>query len=102
MYLSVANGGLNAFLLGLVNDLSWKFGTFANSMQNQLFRTKTSKGPVAIDLLSFNINRGRDHGIPTYASIYKYCNNGKTLTSWADLTSLMNSVRINQLASLYE
>ncbi len=88
--------------MGLVNDLSWKFGTFANGMQNHLFETKTSKGPVAIDLLSFNINRGRDHGIPTYASMYKYCKIGKTLTSWADLKGIMSGVRINQLASLYE
>ncbi len=74
--ISVQNGGLNSLLIGSLTDQAWRFGSFADFMQNHLFETNYTTsgvpGPtVAVDLLATNINRGRDHGIPSYATFLK-------------------------------
>jgi hypothetical protein len=56
--------GLNSIFLALVNDFAWKFGTFGNQLQNNLFQQFYPNGSTnSFDLLALNINRGRDHGI---------------------------------------
>ena len=53
--------GLNSVFLGILNDVAWKFGTFGFSLQNNLFQTNYANGSTSsIDLLAFNVNRGRD------------------------------------------
>jgi len=57
------NQGLNSIALGLVNDYAWKFGSFGNQLQNNLFQQFYANGSTSsYDLLALNINRGRDHG----------------------------------------
>ena len=52
---------------------SWTYGTFGGEMQNTLFKQYSAvyKQNVSIDLLAMNINRGRDHGMPSYAQAVK-------------------------------
>ena len=95
--------GLNSILIGLVNDLSWKFGSFDNQLQNNLFAILNSKGITesAVDLLATNINRGRDHGLPPYVNYVHNCFN-KSIHEFQDLKFLMNAASIKALQSVYE
>ena len=53
-----------------------------NDIKNYLYRTK--KEPVGSDLPAFNIQRGRDHGIPPYHVYLEFCFGFKAY-SWDDL-----------------
>ncbi len=94
--------GLNAIMLGTINDLAWKFGTFGMDLQNNLFQQTINNKTYAVDLLAFNINRGRDHGLQPYVKYVQKCLN-ITITDFAQLSPLlMNDFNAKQLASIYE
>ncbi|XP_037085631.1 LOW QUALITY PROTEIN: uncharacterized protein LOC119106138 [Pollicipes pollicipes] len=61
-------------------------------MNNELF---------GLDLIAINIQRGRDHGIPTYTTMLKACT-GFIVSSWGDPHGLIDSGTIDQLRSLYD
>lgn len=52
--------GLNSVFLGVLNDEAWKFGTFGYALQHNLFQSVVNGTPYALDLLAYNINRGRE------------------------------------------
>ncbi len=54
-----------------------------------------------IDLAAFNINRGRDHGIPSYINYVKKCSNS-IIKTFEDLTPIMDAININKLRSVYK
>jgi peroxidase len=94
--------GLNSIMLGTINDLAWKFGTFGMDLQNNLFQQQINGKSYAIDLLAFNINRGRDHGLQPYVKYVQKCLN-INITSFSQLSpTLINDFNAQQLASLYE
>ncbi len=94
--------GLNGIFLGILNNLAWKFGTYGNALQNNLFQTTYPNGTTyAIDLLAFNINRGRDHGLQTYVNYVKQCFK-VTINTFADLVPrFMNQQSVQQLQAVY-
>ena len=94
--------GLNGILLGILNDPAWRFGTYGTGLQNNLFQTTFPNGTTyAIDLLAFNINRGRDHGLQPYINYVKQCFN-ITINTFADLVpKFMNQQSIQQLQAVY-
>ncbi|XP_037084825.1 peroxidase-like [Pollicipes pollicipes] len=69
-----------------------------SSVHEQLFTTNFRFG---LDLIALNIQRGRDHAIPTYVTVLKACR-GDTVSSWGDFNRLMDSRAIDQLRSLYD
>jgi peroxidase len=89
--------------LGLLNDASSRFDTnLVNTLQNRLFEVTLSDGSViALDLAATNINRGRDHGIPTYNSIRERCGLARA-KSFQDLADSVAPDRIQALSSIYE
>lgn len=86
-----------------MNDESAKYDThIADTLQNHLFEFKLSDGSsVAVDLAATNVNRGRDHGIPSYNAFREHCGMKRAL-KFEDLSDTMNMTQINKLASLYE
>ena len=60
----------------------------SNSLQNFLIDKPTDHSPLAIDLAATNINRGRDHGFPSYTAYRQLCG-FRNATSFADLNDTM-------------
>ena len=69
-------------------------------MQNKLFQSPNFTSGLQIDLAATNINRGRDHGIPSYNQYRQYCGLGLA-TSFADLSNTMSDQSIAKLKSVY-
>lgn len=71
-------------------------------MQNRLFEVRLSDNSViAVDLAATNINRGRDHGIPSYNFMREKCGLRKANT-FQDLVDTIKMERINALSSVYK
>ncbi len=86
-----------------VSLMAWQFGTYGTGLQKNLFQTTYPNGTTyAIDLLAFNINRGRDHGLQPYINYIKQCFN-ITINSFSDLVRLkfMNPQSLQQLQAVY-
>lgn len=96
-------GGLESILAGLLNDAAMKFDTsFSDVMQNHLFEFKGVDGRnVALDLIAININRGRDHGIPSYNSFREKCGFKRAVT-FSELSDNISPEQIQNLQQIYE
>ncbi|KAI4504208.1 hypothetical protein M0802_000679 [Mischocyttarus mexicanus] len=57
--------------------------------------------PCGLDLVSLNIQRGRDHGLPGYTKWREYCNLGKP-DSFSDLIDYMDPEALDAISKLYE
>ncbi|XP_071090170.1 salivary peroxidase/catechol oxidase-like [Haliotis cracherodii] len=63
--------GLDDVLTGMVSDTSQRTDVFfSNGVSDHLFE-KADRPPL--DLVSLNINRGRDHGLPPYTAFKSFC-----------------------------
>jgi hypothetical protein len=94
--------GVESIFLGMLSDAAAKYDTnIMDTLQNHLFEfTDASGNTQANDLLALNINRGRDHGLPSYNAIRKLC--GFPLANnFNDLTNLMSPNSANLLGSIY-
>ena len=89
--------------MGLIKDLAWKFGTYGNELQSNLFQNgmPDNSHQKAVDLLATNINRGRDHGLKPYIYYVKACH-GTIINNFNDLRRLINGPMIDALQSVYE
>jgi len=66
------SGGTDPLLRGLLNDKSRELDEFVNRvLTTQLFAPDDKS--VGQDLVSRNIQRGREHGIPSYRVFEQYC-----------------------------
>jgi peroxidase len=90
-------------LFGLLNDQAAKFdANFVDTLHNHLFEFKLQDGtPIAVDLAATNINRGRDHGIPSYNAYRERCGLKRAL-KFDDLIDTINGTEISKLAQIYE
>ena len=67
--------GTDQILRGMLTTNSRRTDEFlVFTLTNELFKSNPSPGT---DLASLNIQRGRDHGLPPYSAVQKYCQ-GKT------------------------
>ncbi|KAF0302265.1 Chorion peroxidase [Amphibalanus amphitrite] len=83
----------------LVARRSETFDTsMAEGLHEQLFTTNFMFG---LDLLAFNIQRGRDHGTPTYAQAARACGI-VDVAFWGDLFRVMSPEAIDKLRSVYD
>merc|ERR1712111_49580 len=61
---------------------------------------ETMGGSGGLDLISLNIQRGRDHGLPGYNAYREICAVGKAET-WSDLSDYIPSQYITKLQKTY-
>ena len=82
----VALYDVDPFLKGLSMKMQQDFDVFViDALRNLLF-LNTPLSVAGIDLIAFNLQRGRDHGLPDFNSIRTQFT-GQTATSFADITS---------------
>lgn len=89
--------------VGLLNDLSGKYDlSLADNLQNHLQEFTDENGVVvALDLAAYNIQRGRDHGIPAYVKYRNLCGLRPAAT-FQDLSDTVSSDKIALLQTVYE
>ncbi len=93
---------MESLFIGLLNDLAGKSDfALVDTLQNHLEEFNDTGVIVALDLATYNIQRGRDHGIPGYI-YYKSACGFKLASSFADLSDLIPADKIALLQSVYE
>ncbi|KAF5294389.1 hypothetical protein FQR65_LT10754 [Abscondita terminalis] len=92
-------GSLDRLVLGLTNQPIQKRDEYITSeLTNHLFQT--SGVPFGMDLAAVNIQRGRDHGLPSYTAWRKPCGL-IPLKNWSDFEKVMLVDTVARLKSLY-
>jgi peroxidase len=88
----------DSFVRGLTTQECQRFDHFASeALTNHLFQ---GSSPFGLDLMSLNIQRGRDHGLPPYNDWREVCGLPK-INSWDELTTVMDPQAANILRRLY-
>ena len=91
-------GQLDRFLVGLATQPRQNFdNAFTSQLTNLLFRGNESFG---MDLVSLNIQRGRDHGLPGYNAFRELCGLGR-VKSFQLLADLIPAKLVERLTLLY-
>ena len=57
--------------------------------------------PCGLDLVSLNIQRGRDHGLPGYNAWRQYCGLGK-VSSFVELQGSMDPATLSEITKIYD
>ncbi|KAK4874945.1 hypothetical protein RN001_014305 [Aquatica leii] len=92
-------GSLDRLLLGLINQPIQKRDEFiTNELTNHLFQTEGV--PFGMDLAAVNIQRGRDHGLPSYTAWRKPCGL-IPLKNWTDFEKVMSVDTVARFRSIY-
>ena len=88
-------------LAGLSHDTSSPPGPqFARSINGKLFLHRESGAKVGMDLVSINIQRGRDHGLPGYNAFRSLCGLPRA-ENFSDLADVLTEEQISSLTSVY-
>lgn len=91
---------MDRLLLGLCDQPTQRRDEFISSeLTNHLFQT--SGFPFGMDLAAINIQRGRDHGLPSYTAWREPCGL-IPLRNWTDFERIMSIETVQRLISLYE
>ncbi|CAK8685030.1 unnamed protein product [Clavelina lepadiformis] len=95
--LTTDQGGANSILRGLTKDAAEIMdSTIADDLQNFLFAPQDFLGS---DLLSLNLQRGREHGVPSYNAFRVFCGL-KRARRFSDFTEIPRN-RQRKLEGLY-
>ncbi|RZC43164.1 chorion peroxidase-like, partial [Asbolus verrucosus] len=93
-------GSLDRMLIGFCNQPSQRRDEFiCDELTNHLFQSRGF--PFGMDLAAINIQRGRDHGLPSYTSWREPCGLS-AIKTWNDLHKIMNPDTVHRLKNLYE
>jgi hypothetical protein len=82
----------NPFLLRL------KFSFLMDQLTNHLFREGQNRW--GLDLASLNMQRGRDHGVPSYNAFRRYCGLPPA-RHWDDLTGVFTNDTLQRYVNIY-
>ncbi|KAL1492796.1 hypothetical protein ABEB36_010982 [Hypothenemus hampei] len=96
-------GQLDGTLKGAINSsIESSDQYFSDELKSHLFERKNDPLSVicGLDLVSLNIQRGRDHGLAGYTSWKEFCGLGKS-TSFNDLTFIMDPSSLNNIRAVY-
>lgn len=92
-------GAVDRLLFGMVNQPIQKRDEFiTEELTNHLFQTP--QFDFGMDLAAINIQRGRDHGVPSYTSWREPCGLS-VIEEFEDLFRVMPARAVRRLKSLY-
>ncbi|CAH1796651.1 unnamed protein product [Owenia fusiformis] len=97
----VNGGGVDSLVRGLVNNPGYNTDRFFSKQITKSLFTPSPPMGIGTDLVSLNIQRGRDHGLPGYNEYRSICGLKKA-TSFNDLaTDIPSQDTRNKLETLY-
>ncbi|KZS19290.1 Chorion peroxidase [Daphnia magna] len=93
------SGQLDAVLRGMIDQWPQNMDEWVSEdLTNHLFQRP--KRDFGLDLISINLWRGRDHGLPGYNTYRQVCGL-PPVTSFQELLKIMDRSVVNRLASVY-
>ena len=97
---SIFARGIESTMFGLIGNLSETVDTkFSASIGRDLFIPPLEKGFQ--NLAALNIQRGRDHGIPSYTTLVRFCHNRRVKT-FRDFREIRNKTARRRLREVYK
>lgn len=100
--------GISRSVNSAMTNVIQRYSTHVTSqLTNHLFEDPIANDismvfkPCGLDLVSLNIQRGRDHGLPGYTAWREYCGLGKART-FNDLEGHLDPQALKQISMLYE
>ncbi|XP_038066780.1 uncharacterized protein LOC119736842 [Patiria miniata] len=97
----ICDGAVDSILRGMaVQDLPLVDGHLTSAITDNLFGDPDVKGD-GFDLASLNIQRGRDHGLPSYTTIRTKLCGFDDVTSYSDLRGIISNSNLDKLISVY-
>jgi peroxidase len=96
------NNGVDSFLCGALFDFGFSGDTnYAQEIHHRLFETMNAQGqPRRNDIVSINICRAREHGIPGYNAYRQLCGLRRAV-QFQDFADVMSPDAIQKLSTLY-
>ncbi|XP_065209382.1 uncharacterized protein LOC135837881 [Planococcus citri] len=98
-------GDLDAIIRGALNtDIEKADNYFTTQLTENLFRSHSKPNTThsfGLDLVALNIQRGRDHGLPTYPYWRQYCG-FQQVTTFEDLRGVFDEESLNIISTIYK
>lgn len=99
-------GGLDSAIKSAINTSMAKSDQyFTNELTQKLFQgnltTTPTRKTAGLDLVSLNLQRGRDHGLPSYTEWRKYCGLPSTDT-WEQMEKAVDPESYKNFRELYK
>ncbi|XP_050717062.1 peroxidase-like isoform X2 [Eriocheir sinensis] len=92
-------GSVDRLMLGLVFEMAQTRDVYmTNELTRHLFQTPGHH--YGMDLAAINIQRGRDHGLPSYNIWREQCGLHR-FTNWGELLQVMDDDTVGRLAAVY-
>lgn len=92
-------GSVDRLILGLANQPSQRRDEFiSEELTNHLFQSPGR--PFGMDLAAINIQRGRDHGVPSYTAWREPCGLSP-INNWTDLHRVMSPETAERFRAIY-
>lgn len=93
-------GVFDEYLMGLMNQVAQAMDdSITQEVTNHLFKKEGHR--FGMDLVSFNMQRGREFGIPGYMNFRKFCGL-PVANSWEEMAGTMANETIYRYASIFE
>ncbi|CAH0392630.1 unnamed protein product [Bemisia tabaci] len=92
-------GWIDEYILGMLNQAAQAMDPFVTKeVTNHLFQEPAHD--YGKDLASINIERAREHGIPSYAEYRKWCNLS-SVDTWSDMQLVVDNNTVKMYRKLY-
>lgn len=90
---------LNEFLASMLNQKALRMdATYAGDLIEEFTKARVPSRP---NVLAFDIQRGRDHGLQGYVKYLEQCE-GRSIANWDDLSHYIAPAEITKLKSVYK
>lgn len=91
----------NALISAMNNSLERSDPYFTTELTEKLFAHDASPVICGLDLVSLNIQRGRDHGLPSYPTWRKHCRLPRVDT-WIDFEKAVDPISFSRIKEIYK
>lgn len=93
-------GVFDEYLMGLMNQVAQAMDdSITQEVTNHLFKKDGNR--FGMDLVSFNMQRGREFGVPGYMEFRKFCGL-PIFNSWEEMAATMTNETIYRYQSIFE